>query len=114
MMAFLKALIILPVAVIVILLAIANRAPVLLSFDPFTKGAPELALEAPLYAIVLAALVVGVLLGGIGTWLSAGRIRRASRVSRREAHRLRSEADRLRSALAASRGTALQAPRGSV
>lgn len=113
MKAFLKAIVLLPVAVIVILFAIANRGPVLLSLDPFAKGAPEIAVTVPLYALVLAALALGVLIGGVGAWLAAGGVRRANRLSRREAHRLRSEADRLRANIAAIRTPALPAPRSS-
>lgn len=110
-MAFLKALILLPVAVIVILLAVANRAPVLLSLDPFAKGAPEIAFSVPLYAVIFASVAVGVVVGGIGAWLSAGSTRRSARMSNREAKRLRQEADRLREAVARSGQPALPAPR---
>lgn len=106
-MAFLKALILLPVAVIVILLAVANRSPVLLSLDPFSKGAPEIAFSVPLYAVIFAAAAVGVIIGGFGAWLSAGSTRRSARMSHREAKRLRQEADRLRAAVARSGPTAL-------
>jgi uncharacterized integral membrane protein len=41
MRAFLKAIFALPVAIVVLLLAVANRGPVLLSFDPFTREAPS-------------------------------------------------------------------------
>lgn len=113
MLTFLKGLIVLPVAVIVILFAIANRGPVTLSLDPLSKGAPEIAFAVPLYGLVFAALVLGVLIGGSGAWLSGSRHRRSGRVSRREAHRLRSEAERLRASLAATRNPALPAPRAS-
>ena len=43
MLRFLKALILLPVAVLVVLLAVANRGPVTLSLDPFSREAPEIA-----------------------------------------------------------------------
>jgi uncharacterized membrane protein YciS (DUF1049 family) len=103
MLALLKAIVLLPVALIVILLAIANRAPVIFSFDPFARGAPEFAVSVPLYALLLGTLALGVLLGGIGAWLTAGRQRRSGRASRREANRLRQETDRLRSNLASTR-----------
>lgn len=112
MLAALKALLLVPVALVVILLAVANRAPVTVSLDPFAKGPPDLALTVPLYALVLAALALGIVIGGIGAWLSAGRHRRSGRTSRREVNRLKSEADRLRASLATTtRGTALTAPR---
>ncbi|WP_375458162.1 LapA family protein [uncultured Enterovirga sp.] len=111
MLAALKALLLLPVALVVILLSVANRAPVTFSLDPFAKGPPDLALTVPLYAIVLAALALGILIGGMGAWLAAGRDRRSSRTSRREVNRLKSEADRLRASLATNRGNTLPAPR---
>lgn len=111
MIAFLKGLVLLPVALVVILLAIANRAPVAFSLDPFTKGAPDLAVTLPLYAIVLASVAIGVVIGGMAAWLSGGRGRRASRATRREASRLRHEADRLRAAVANSGQAALPSPR---
>ena len=96
MLGFLKALILLPIAILVVLLAVANRAPVALSFDPFSKGQPELSVTLPLFALILGAVALGVLLGGIGSWLAAGRQRREKRMSARELNRLKAEADRLR------------------
>ena len=110
MLAFLRALLLLPVALILILLAVANRAPVTMSFDPFSRGAPELGVTAPLAVFLFAALLLGVLLGGFGSWLAAGRRRRAGRRSEREVNRLKAESDRLRAAVAANR-TGLPAPR---
>ena len=109
MLGFLKALLLLPVAIVVVLLAIANRAPVTMSFDPFAKGAPELGVTLPLFAFLFAALVVGVVLGGIGAWLAAGKHRQARRTSAREIDRLSTEADRLRNHLVSARGS-LPAP----
>jgi hypothetical protein len=103
MLGFLKALVLLPIAIVVVLLAVANRAPVVLSFDPFTRGQPELAVTVPLFALILGSVALGVLLGGIGSWLAAGRQRRERRVSAREINRLKAEADRLRASIVQSR-----------
>ena len=110
MLQLLKAIILLPIALIVILLAIANRAPVVFSLDPFERGAPEFAYSVPLYALLLGALLLGVLIGGTGAWFAAGRQRRRGRASRREVNRLKDETDRLRNNLAATRTTALPPP----
>lgn len=107
MLGFLKLLLVLPVAVLVILLAVANRGPVTLSLDPFAKGAPEIAATVPLYAVLFAAVAFGVLVGGLATWFGAGARRRSGRKSRREVERLKAEADRLRSAVANARTPAL-------
>ncbi|MGA0596402.1 lipopolysaccharide assembly protein LapA domain-containing protein [Enterovirga sp. CN4-39] len=103
MLGFLKALILLPIAILVVLLAVANRAPVVLSFDPFAKGQPELSITLPLFALILASVAIGVVLGGVGSWLASGRQRRERRVSAREINRLKAEADRLRATIVQSR-----------
>ena len=96
MIRFLKALLLLPVAVLVVLLAVANRAPVQLSFDPFSPEAPELATSLPLFAVIFLAVMVGVVIGGTATWLAQGRNRRERRQYRREAQHLKTETERLR------------------
>jgi uncharacterized integral membrane protein len=95
-MAFLKGLVLLPVAVVVVLLAVANRAPVMFSFDPVSPGAPQWSVTLPLFVLLFAALAIGVLVGGMASWLAQGRHRRAGRAYRREVNHLRQEADRLR------------------
>jgi uncharacterized integral membrane protein len=86
----LEVLILLPLAIIGVALAVANRHVVTVSFDPFTSTMAG-AVEAPLFIVLIVAIVVGVLLGGFFTWLSQGRHRRALRESRAEAARLRSQ-----------------------
>ena len=80
---------VLPFAAVLVLFAVANRAPVPLSLDPFSPDAPALLLRPPLFVIAFAALALGVLLGGIAAWLAQGKHRRAERRYRREANRLR-------------------------
>ena len=101
MAAFLKALILLPVALVAVLLAIANRGPVTLSLDPFTRDAPEIAFTVPLFAVIFGAVMIGVVIGGVGSWLAQAKHRRDKRRYRREIHQLQSEAERLRSRSAA-------------
>lgn len=96
MIRFLKALVLLPVAILIVLLAVANRDPVTLSLDPFSREAPEIAAQLPLFAIIFAAVMVGVVIGGTATWLAQGKHRRARRQFRREVTQLRSETERLR------------------
>jgi predicted ribosomally synthesized peptide with SipW-like signal peptide len=96
MIRFLKALLLLPVAILVVLLAVANRAPVQLSLDPFSQDAPEIATSLPLFAIIFAAVMVGVVIGGTAAWLSQSKHRRARRQYRREVGHLRTETERLR------------------
>ena len=106
---FLKALVLLPIAVAVVLIAIANRSPVTLSLDPFTPGGPQFAWTLPLFALMFLCVMVGVLIGGVASWLSQAKHRRLERRYRREARRLRDERERLRTQGAAAGGAALPA-----
>ena len=75
-------------------LAVANPHPVSLALDPFNDP-PALALELPFFAYIFAALMLGVLLGGMSTWVGQSRWRRTARARTQDAMRLQAEADRL-------------------
>lgn len=104
MATFVKYLVLAPLIVILALIAVANRAPVIFSLDPFTSGAPSVGFSAPLYVIVLGAVAVGVALGGFASWLVQGRHRRAARANRKQVERLEAETARLRAQAAAQTG----------
>jgi len=99
MKAFLKALVLVPVALVVVLFSVANRAPVRVSLDPFSRDLPTLSYDLPLFAVVLAAIFLGVLVGGLASWIAQGKHRKAARRGRREVEALRSETEALRSAV---------------
>jgi uncharacterized integral membrane protein len=88
-------LIALPAGLLLVALAVANRHEVRLALDPFRPEAPVLSLVLPFYAYLLAALLVGVLLGGVAMWMSQSRWRRSARVQGKAAARWHAEADRL-------------------
>jgi hypothetical protein len=96
MTTFLKALILFPIAILVVLLAVANRGPVTVSLDPFSREAPEIAFTLPLFALVFLAVMLGVVIGGVAAWLTQGKHRRGERLYRREARRLRADGVRAR------------------
>lgn len=98
----------LPLSILAVALAVANRKPVTLSLDPFSPDAPALSVTLPLFAIVFAALIVGVAAGGLVTWLRQGRFRKEARRARRELDRVAAA----RPAERASGGLSLPAPRG--
>jgi uncharacterized integral membrane protein len=93
---FLTALILVPLAIIVVAFAVANRQSVVVSFDPFDQANPAFARPVPLYALVLVLVIVGVVVGGIAAWLRQGKWRRAARLAQGEARELRGELDRLK------------------
>ena len=105
-------LIALPAGLLLVTLAVANRHEVRLVLDPFRPEAPVVSIVLPFYAYLLAALVVGVLLGGVAMWMSQSRWRRSARVQGKAAARWHAEADRLtreRDALTAARPKQLAA-----
>ena len=93
-----------PVAILLLVFAFANRHIVTVSFDPFAEGdIPAFAITAPLFLILILAIMLGVLAGGVATWFAQGRYRRAARNSRAESEQMRLEATRLRSEAQAAR-----------
>lgn len=98
MRTFLKAIFWIPLAVIGIAFAVANRQAVTISLDPFTND-PVLAFRQPLFIDVFAFIMAGVIIGGIATWIGQGRYRAAARRAQAEADELRAENSRLRTEL---------------
>ena len=92
-----------PLAAIVAAFAVANRAPVRVSFDPL-----PFAYEVPTYAALLAALVGGFIAGALAAWLSGHNSRRALRHARRRLTAMDGELDGQRARLA--QPTAAPAP----
>lgn len=98
-----------PAAVAVIVFSLANRHPVAFSLDPVSEGSSALSVELPLYWLLFAALAIGVVIGGVATWIGQGKWRREARRERAEALRWRREAERRRQAVPPA-GPALPAP----
>ncbi|WP_421725556.1 lipopolysaccharide assembly protein LapA domain-containing protein [Bauldia sp.] len=82
-----------PLAVVLIILSVANRHAVTLSFDPFDTMTPTLSVSVPLFVLLFAALVIGVVVGGVAVWFRQGRWRRLARDEKIEIDRLKREAD---------------------
>jgi uncharacterized integral membrane protein len=57
-------LLLLPLCLVTLYLAVANRHSVLFSLDAFEPENPAIALEMPLFLVVLAAIFLGMLIGG--------------------------------------------------
>lgn len=85
----LNALVIVPLALILLAFAVANRQFVMVSFDPFDSTDPSLVLTLPLFIVIIAAAIVGVIAGGLATWFGQRRWRRAARRHEAEAYEVR-------------------------
>lgn len=99
MKTFLKAVVLVPIAILAIAFAVANRQVVAISFDPFSSGDPVFVLAAPLFLLVFLLLAAGVVIGGVASWRGQGRWRVAARRSAAEAREAQAENARLRTEL---------------
>jgi uncharacterized integral membrane protein len=82
-----------PVAVLLIVFSVANRGPVTMLLDPFSRENPAIQLTLPFFVFIFAALVLGVLLGGLLVWMSQGRYRKEAKRQAAEAKSWRAEAE---------------------
>jgi uncharacterized integral membrane protein len=91
-------------------IAVANRAPARLSFDPFSPDKPAIALDVPLFWIILGSALVGLVLGGWSSWLTQAPLRRTLRERDEQIRRLERELEAAQAIIvrpAGATGTAL-------
>lgn len=96
MQKFLTYLIVIPLALVLIAFGVANRHFVTVSFDPFNSADPGLAVSVPLFALIIAVAIVGVIAGGWATWFGQRHWRRAARRHEADARSARSDLAELR------------------
>jgi len=107
-----SALILVPLAIVFVVFAVANRQTVVVSFDPFDQAHPMLAVGMPLFALILLLTVGGVVVGGVAAWMGQGKWRWRARHFEAEARTLRREIDQLRRVgTAVERPSAIERPR---
>jgi uncharacterized integral membrane protein len=90
---FLKSLILVPIAVVLILFAVANRQWTAVSLDPFSGDSPVLAVHLPLFLAILLTLIFGVAVGGVAAWIGQRKWRRAARRLEAELRGCRDQVD---------------------
>ena len=108
----LTAVILLPVAAAIVLLAVGTRAPVSIGFDPFAANPPMFAFAVPLFLLLLLVLIAGVILGGVSSWMRQSHWRRRARRLAAELKAARAEGDKLRRQLETT--AAQPRPQGSI
>ena len=108
------ALVLFPLGVIFVVFAVANRQAVTVSFDPFNSTQPAFAATMPLFVLILALIMLGILVGGIAAWLRQAKWRRTARRLQGEMQALRADLDlaRREQALAVDRRAAAMAQAG--
>ncbi len=83
------ALIVVPLLIIFVAFAVANRASVTVTFDPFDSVDPAFALKMPLFLLILTLIAFGIIVGGIVTWFGQRRWRVRARRAEQETASLR-------------------------
>jgi uncharacterized integral membrane protein len=86
--------ILLPLAIVLIVLSVANRQAVTLALNPFRPEDSVLSFSAPFFVFLFLAVIFGILVGSSATWFAQGKHRKRARVEAREAIRWHTEADR--------------------
>ncbi|NVN88426.1 MAG: DUF1049 domain-containing protein [Rhodopseudomonas sp.] len=97
---FFMALVLVPLGLILIVFAVANRHLVTVAFDPLNVGDTSGSVTLPLFALVIAVAIVGVLAGGIATWIRQRHWRRAARRHQADALEARAQLADLRASIA--------------
>jgi uncharacterized integral membrane protein len=72
-------LVLLPVALLIVMFAVTNRAPVSVALDPVGSEPPMFAAALPLFLLLLIALIAGVIIGGVAAWSRQRKWRRRAR-----------------------------------
>lgn len=85
-----------PLAIVLIVVAVANRHWVIFSLDPLSRSDPVFAIELPMFVLLFAAILAGLMIGGAASWINQGKWRRAAREGLQEAAHWRREASRSR------------------
>ena len=102
---FFTGLVLIPLGVIFVVFAVANRHEVTVSFDPFNSTDPSLGVRLPLFVVIIAVAILGVVAGGTATWFRQRHWRRAARQHEADARRAQAQLAELRAgAMTPSRG----------
>ncbi|MDE5460797.1 lipopolysaccharide assembly protein LapA domain-containing protein [Bradyrhizobium sp. CSS354] len=107
---FLTALVVIPLGLILMVFAVANRQFVTVSFDPFVSNDPSFSVTLPLFLLLIVVAALGVLAGGCAVWFGQRHWRRAARRHDADARAARSELADLRAQAAAARPESQRLP----
>ena len=86
---------VLPAGMVLVTFAVVNRGPVTIDFWPLPMD-----MQAPLSAMIMLSLIVGVIWGGVASWLAAGTGRKRARDTVQRANRAESESRDLKNRVA--------------
>lgn len=87
-----------PLGALIVLFAVANRTSVVVSLDPFSGENSALAFSAPLFLVMFASVIIGVVIGGIASLAHSYRMWRTVRRAEEETARHKTDAENERRA----------------
>jgi uncharacterized integral membrane protein len=93
---FFTGLVLIPLGLILVVFAVANRHWVTVSFDPFNSANPSVGVTLPLFVVIIVVAIVGVVAGGSATWFRQRQWRRAARQHESDARAVRAQLTELR------------------
>ena len=99
---FFTAVLLIPLGLVFLVFAVANRHFVTVSFDPFNSTDPSIAVTLPLFVVIIAVAILGVAAGGSATWFRQRRWRRLARQHEADARQARAQLADLRANAIAS------------
>jgi uncharacterized integral membrane protein len=100
---FFTALIVIPLGLLFVVFAVANRHFVTVSFDPFNTRDPSVGVTMPLFAVIIIVAILGVVAGGTATWFRQRHWRRAARQHEADAKLAHAQLAELRAGTMTSR-----------
>jgi uncharacterized integral membrane protein len=108
--------VVVPLAILIIAFAVANRQMIVVSFDPFSSVEPAYAARLPLFVLIFALVILGVIIGGFASWLRQSSWRRLARNLDADVRMLHQELEamRRRAAVEEVRSEDLRRDRGEV
>lgn len=88
--------VLIPVAIILIVLSVANRQTVTLALNPFNPADSVLSASAPFFVFIFLAVIFGLVVGSLATWFGQGKYRKRARNEAHEAVKWHAEAEKHR------------------
>jgi len=88
--------ILVPLAIVIIVFAVANRQMVTVSFDPFSSASPAYSASVPLFVLIFIVLIFGVIVGGAAAWTRQSPWRRTARRLDADVQALHAELEAIR------------------
>lgn len=86
--------VLIPIAVVLIVLSVANRQVVTLALNPFRPSDSVLSVSAPFFVFLFLAFLSGVIIGSLTTWFKQAKHRKRARTEAGEAVKWHAEAEK--------------------